>query len=321
MDQPTVSQFRRDDRVTCFLLVRTSAIRTDIKGNPYLDMNLSDRTGEINCKLWDSNATAPAPGSVIKVQGVVTEFKERLQLKVERMREATDEDDVDMSLLVPSAPEPPEDMMQRVTDTVNAFRSEDLRKVVQEMLRMAGDSLLWFPAAQRIHHAERSGLLHHITSMLNTAEHIIQAYPFLNGDLIRAGIILHDIGKISEMKADETGNVTDYTRDGLLVGHLVRAVAQVSEAAQRVGVSGEVVTLLEHIIISHHGVAEYGSPRPPMFMEAEVVRVIDDLDAKLNAMQAVIDRTPKGGFSERIMSLDRRVYHPLFDHEPPTPAG
>lgn len=317
MDRLLVNQLVKDDKVEGYLLVRTSDARTDSKGKTYLDMNLADRTGEMNCKMWDVTMPAPVPGTVVKVRGTVTEYNGRLQLRVEKMRPATEEDQVDMSLLVPSAPEKPEVMLKSIQTTVDAFGSEALRKIVREMIAMAGDSLMWFPAAKSIHHAERGGLLHHITSMLSTAEHIIQSYPFLNGDLIRAGVILHDLCKISEMKSDELGNVTDYTRDGLLIGHLVRGVSQIAEAARRADVTGEVVVLLEHMVISHHGEAAYGSPRPPMFIEAEVLRWIDILDARMNEMQGVMERTPPGTFSERIWSLDRRLYHPVYEEGTP----
>ncbi len=316
MEQLSVAQLVKDLRFEGFLLVRSSDQRTGSNGSRYLDMNLTDRTGEINCKVWDGNVAPPPAGTVIKVRGLVQEYNGRLQLRVERLRASTPEDGVDLSLLVPCAPEKPEVMRSEIERTIDAFKSEDLKKIVREMLRLAGDKLEWFPAAQRLHHAERSGLLHHTTGMLRTAEHIIEAYPWLNGDLLRAGVILHDLSKITEMKSDEMGNVTDYTRDGLLIGHLVRGVATLAQAAKNVGVEGEIVVLLEHMIISHHGEAEFGSPRMPMFPEAEVLHWIDLLDARMNEMQGVMDRTPAGAFSEKIWSLDRRLYHPLYENLP-----
>ena len=316
MEQLSVAQLVKDLRFEGFLLVRSSDQRTGSNGSRYLDMNLTDRTGEINCKVWDGNVAPPPAGTVIKVRGLVQEYNGRLQLRVERLRASTPEDGVDLSLLVPCAPEKPEVMRSEIESTIDAFKSEDLKKIVREMLRLAGDKLEWFPAAQRLHHAERSGLLHHTTGMLRTAEHIIEAYPWLNGDLLRAGVILHDLSKITEMKSDEMGNVTDYTRDGLLIGHLVRGVATLAQAAKNVGVEGEIVVLLEHMIISHHGEAEFGSPRMPMFPEAEVLHWIDLLDARMNEMQGVMDRTPAGAFSEKIWSLDRRLYHPLYENLP-----
>lgn len=315
MEQFTVAQLTKDLRFEGFLLVRSSDQRESAKGGKYLDMNLTDRTGEINCKMWDGTVAPPPAGSVIKVRGTVQEYNGRMQLRIERMRPSTPEDNVDLSRLVPCAPEKPEDMMQEITDTVAGFKSEDLRKIVWEMLRLSGDAIYWFPAGQRLHHAERSGLLHHTTGMLRLAEHVIEAYPWLNGDLLRAGVILHDLSKITEMKSDEMGNVSDYSRDGLLIGHLVRGVAQLAQAAKNVGVEGEVVVLLEHMIISHHGEAEFGSPRKPMFPEAEVLHWIDLLDARMNEMQGVMERVPAGAFSEKIWSLDRRLYHPHYDFE------
>lgn len=316
MEQMAVSQLVKDLRFEGFLLVRSSDQRTGSNGSRYLDMNLTDRTGEINCKVWDGNVAPPPAGTVIKVRGLVQEYNGRLQLRVERLRQPTAEDDIDLSKLVPCAPESPEKMRSEIDETIDRFKSEDLQKLVREMLRLAGDKLEWFPAAQRLHHAERSGLLHHTTGMLRTAEHIIEAYPWLNGDLLRAGVILHDLSKIAEMKSDEMGNVTDYTRDGLLIGHLVRGVATLAQAAKNVGVEGEIVVLLEHMIISHHGEAEFGSPRKPMFPEAEVLHWIDLLDARMNEMQGVMERTPAGAFSEKIWSLDRRLYHPQYENLP-----
>ena len=315
MEQMTVSQLVKDLRFEGFLLVRSSDQRTGSNGSKYLDMNLTDRTGEINCKMWDGTVAPPPAGTVIKVRGLVQEYNGRTQLRVERMRPAQEEDHVDLSRLVPCAPEKPEDMLREINDAIDRFASEDLQKLVREMLRMAGDRLMWFPAGQRLHHAERSGLLHHTTGMLRLAEHVIEAYPFLHGDLLRAGVILHDLSKISEMKSDEMGNVSDYTRDGLLIGHLVRGVAQLAQAAKNVGVEGEMVVLLEHMIISHHGEAEYGSPRQPMFPEAEVLHWIDLLDARMNEMQGIMDRVPEGAFSEKIWSLERRLYHPRYDED------
>ena len=311
----TINLLETGMRYEGFLLVRSADQREGKTGGKYLDMNLTDKTGEINCKMWDGTVAPPPQGSVIKVRGLVQEYNGRKQLRVEKMRMSTGADGVDLSLLVPCAPEAPDAYRAEIERTIDAFASEDLKKIVREMLRLAGDNLEWFPAAQRLHHAERTGLLHHTCSMLRTAEHILQAYPFLHGDLLRAGVILHDLSKIDEMKSDTLGNVTDYTREGLLIGHLVRGVAKLAEAAKNVGVTGEIVVLLEHMIISHHGIPEYGSPKPPMFPEAEVLNWIDTLDARMNEMEGIMARVPAGAFSEKIWSLDRRLYHPHYDDD------
>ena len=313
MENYTVCQLQKDMRYEGFLLVRSAEKRKDSKGNDYVDMNLTDRTGEINCKIWnwDPEAEAPEAGIPVKVRGLIQEYNGRLQLRVEKWRPATEEDPVDMNSLVPCAPRKPEEMMQEIRETIDGFENDDLRKLTQGMLKIAGERLNWFPAAQRMHHAERSGLLHHTTDMLRLARNLLEVYPWLNSDLLLAGVIIHDLGKIEEMKSDRTGNVTDYTRDGQLLGHLVRGITNLNRVADQTGVQGETVVLLEHMLLSHHGESEYGSPKPPMFPEAEALHWIDILDARMNTMKTAVDKTPAGSFSEKIFSLDRRIYHPL----------
>ena len=317
MESLTVCQLQRDMRYEGFLLIRSAEKRKDSKGSDYVDMNLTDRTGEINCKIWnwDPEAETPEAGQPIKVRGTVQEYNGRLQLRVEKWRLCTENDPVDMNVLVPCAPRKPEDMLGQIEETVESFASEDLKKLTRGMLNLAGDRLQWFPAAQRMHHAERSGLLHHTTDMLRLAGAMLEIYPWLNRDLLLAGVIIHDLGKIEEMKSDKTGNVTDYTRDGQLLGHLVRGITNLNKVAEETGVTGECVILLEHMLLSHHGESEFGSPKPPMFPEAEALHWIDIMDARMNTMKSVTDKTPPGAFSERIFSLDRRVYHPLYGEE------
>lgn len=322
MEQIAVAAFEKDLKFEGFLLVRTSDQRASSNGSKYLDMTLCDRTGDINAKMWDGTVAPPKVGGVVKVRALVTEYNGRLQLRVNKVREAA-EGECDLSFLVPCAPYPAEQMLREITDTVDAMKNPMLQKLTREMLAMAGDKLLYYPAAQRLHHAERSGLLHHTSSMLKTAKAVLSVYSWLDADLLCAGVIVHDLSKISEMKSDETGNVNDYTVDGLLLGHLVRGVTQVREAARRAGIpeEEEYVLLLEHMIISHHGEAEYGSPRPPMFPEAEMLHWVDLVDARMNEMNGILRRTPAGAFSEKIWSLERRVYHPRYQSEQPAPRS
>ena len=315
MNQPSVAALRKDDRFLGFLLVRMAEQRQSSKGDKYLDMTLGDATGDLNAKVWDGKAIPPAVGTVVKVQATVQEYNGRLQLRVERLRAVTPQDEVDMSALTLCAPETPEAMLAEIHTVIDGMQSEDLKKILRELIAACGDKLDYYPAAQRLHHAERSGLLHHTVSMLRIAKAVLPMYPFLDADLLLAGVIAHDLSKTAEMQSDLMGNVKDYTTEGLLLGHLVRGVTEVRLAADRAGVTGEYVLLLQHMVISHHGEPEFGSPRPPMFPEAEMLHMIDDLDAKMNEMEGVMKRTPRGAFSEKIWSLDRRLYHPNYEGE------
>lgn len=304
----TVSELAKDTRYDGFLLVRSAEQRAASNGSRFLDMTLGDRTGEINAKLWDGAYAPPAAGSVIRVRGQLHEYNGRLQLRVERIRAAVEADNVPLETLVPCAPEPPEAMLAEIRGAVAAMRETDLRNIVTRLLDDAGETLLTFPAAAKLHHAERSGLLHHITGMMRMANHYADEYPLLDRDLLIAGVIVHDLAKIGELNASDLGTVSDYTADGQLIGHLVRGVARIDQAGRDVGCGEELLMMLEHMVLSHHGLPEYGSPRPPMFPEAEVLSHLDMLDARIFEMNAALQRVRPGGFSERLWSLDRKLY-------------
>ena len=313
MQQPAIETLTKDGRFEGFLLVRASEQRTGSNGGKYLDLTLADRTGELNGKLWDGTVPPPKPGSVIKVRGATLEYNGRLQLRIEKLRPPEEGDIVDMTALTPSAPEAPEAMLAQLEAAVAAMDSEPLRKIVGELLRRYRERLLYYPAAQRIHHAELGGLLHHTTGMLRLAQAVLPLYPQLNADLLTAGVIVHDLCKVEELDSDMLGVVRDYTAPGLLLGHIVIGVGRIAEAAQAVGVTGEPVLLLEHMMLSHHGEEAYGSPRKPMFPEAEVLHWVDLLDARMNEMQTAMGKLSPGVFSEKIWSLERRLYRPQYD--------
>ena len=315
MAQLPLCELTKDQRFEGFLLVRSADQRTGGNGAKYLDMNLADRTGEVNAKVWDGNVPPPTPGSVIKVRGGTLEYNGRLQLRVERIRDAVPADNVDLSTLAPCAPEPAEDMLAELQHTASTFQNDDLKRLTLHLLQRFEEKLTYYPAAQRIHHAERSGLLHHTTGMLRLAKKVAEQYPWLNADLLFAGVILHDLCKTEEMDSDQMGVVRDYSREGLLLGHLVLGVTRIQEAANELGIHSEVVLLLQHMMLSHHGEAEFGSPRKPMFPEAEALHWVDLLDARMNEMQTAIAKLKPGVFSEKIWSLDRRLYRPQQDGE------
>lgn len=313
LQQKQVAELTKDMRFEGFLLVRTSEQRTGSNGGKYLDLNLSDKSGEINAKLWDAAVAPPPAGSVAKVRGLVLEYNGRLQLRIEKLRARADEDDVDMSALTASAPEKPEDMLAEVMEAARGLASEPLRRIVLAILTPYEKRLLYYPAAQRIHHAELGGLLHHTTGMLRVARAVLPLYPFLNAELVVAGVLIHDLCKVEELDSDALGVVRDYTESGLLLGHIVMGVSLIGKAAAETGVEGEPVLLLQHMMLSHHGEEAYGSPRKPMFPEAELLHWLDVLDARMNEMQGALSKLRPGVFSEKIWSLERRLYRPRYD--------
>jgi len=291
-----------------FLLVKNSEQRTSSNGSKFLDLTLADVSGEFNAKMWDGNTPAPKVGTVVKVRAMMNEYNGRPQLRVDKMRPTSDKDGVDMSLLVPCAPEAPEDMERAIRERVAKIEDEQLRAVVEYRLNESGTALSYYPAAQKLHHAERSGLLHHTGTMLKMGDLVCDVYPTLDRDLLAAGVVLHDLCKISELNADESGVVSDYSVEGQLLGHLVQGVSMLTRACEKLGVRDELKLLLCHMIISHHDLPEYGSPRRPMFPEAEVLHILDLLDARMFEMNHALASTAPGTFTERIWSLERKLY-------------
>ena len=312
-----LSEIRRDDRFEGYLIVRSAEQRAAASGKNYLDMTLADRSGSINAKMWDGTVQPPVAGSIVKVRATGNEFNGRMQLRVERIRPAERADAVDMSTLIPCAPRDAKEMLAEVVRAADHIADPDLRLIVCELLNRAGDALLTFPAAKQMHHAERSGLLHHTTTMLRAAEAIRSVYPQLNASLLTAGVIAHDLAKIDEMDADALGLVADYSVDGKLLGHIVRGVVNIQLAAEKTGASRGKALLLQHMVLSHHGVPEYGSPIAPKFPEAEVLNMIDTLDARLYEMDEALGRAMPGGFSEKVWGLDNRQLYRIPEEELP----
>ncbi len=291
-----------------FLLVKSAEQRTSTNGGKYLDLTLSDQSGDVNAKMWDGTVAAPKAFTVVKVRGMMQEYNNRAQMRVDKLRAAEETDGVDMSLLIPCAPRPADEMKKALYERAEAIADEKLRSLVRTRLNEAGEKLDYYPAAQKLHHAERGGLLHHTSTMLRGAKAICEIYTELDSDLLAAGVILHDLCKITEMNANEVGLASDYTLEGQLIGHLVKGVAEIARVGAEVGVGAETLLMLEHMILSHHDLPEYGSPKPPMFPEAEVLHTLDLLDARMFEMYQALSGTLPGGFTERIWSLDRKLY-------------
>ena len=312
--QPQLAAMIKGQVFDGFLLARTAAQKTSSNGSKYLDMTLCDISGEVNAKMWDGLTPAPEVAQVLRIRGMMMEYNGRPQLRVDKMRPATEEDDYDMQQLSPCAPYPVQDMKHVIHDRIEEMRDPQLKELVLERLKMCGEKLNYYPAASKLHHAERSGLLHHTSTMLRMAKLVCEIYPQLDGDLLAAGVILHDLCKIDEMASDEIGMVSDYTAQGMLIGHLVQGVAEISELGRRLGTRPELLMMIQHMILSHHDLPEYGSPKPPMFPEAEVLHTLDILDARMYEMTKALKTAQPGGFTERIWSLERKLYRRKEQH-------
>lgn len=317
MKEVFIKDLRKDQEIIEFFMVKASAIKTGANGKQYLDITLGDKTGEVSGKKWDvSEGEYPALAEIkekdiVKIKGLVTEWAGQLQIRVQRIRQANEKDEQAMTDFVKAAPEEPQKMYDYIWNTACGFLDEELRRLCEKVLDDNKERLLYYPAAQKNHHAQLGGLLYHTKRMLMTGERICQVYTNLNRDLVLTGVILHDIEKLNEIEAGPDGIATGYSFEGQLLGHIIQGVKYIDRMAQELQISREKALMVEHMILAHHYEPEFGSPKKPLFPEAEVLHYLDILDARMFDMQAALEATEPGTFSERIWTLDnRKLYKP-----------
>lgn len=297
-----------------YCLIKSVDKKQTAKGVPYLDLILADNSGEISAKLWDYKETPSNKFKAfdfVKARGSYVPFNDTIQFRVERIRHVLPEDEVAIEDYVPSACLTGEVMLAEVEKIVGSFADEELKKLTFAVIEENREKLLYWPAAKNLHHAVRSGLLMHTLSILRLARGVCDIYKFVNYDLLCAGAILHDIAKIEELQASETGIASEYTVRGNLLGHLVMGAINVERIGNSLGISSETLTLVEHMLISHHGTPEFGAAKLPMFIEAELLSQLDLMDARLYEMRAAVEAVDEGAFTPRQWALENRN---LYNH-------
>jgi 3'-5' exoribonuclease len=308
------------DDVTDFFIAKRSEVKTGANGKLYFDILLGDKTGEIAGKKWDVDGPEEEalqrynPGDVVKVKALVTEWNGTPQLRIARIRPLADKDEIDMIDYIRAAPEPPEAMFAYLLEKAGTIEDREFREVATTLLERNKEQLLFYPAAKMNHHAVFGGLLYHLKRMLMMAEPLCGVYTSLSRDLLMAGVIIHDIEKLNEMNADSSGVVSEYTFEGQMLGHLVMGVRTIDRLADELGLSEEKAVLLEHMMISHHYEPEFGSPRRPLFPEAEALHYLDMIDSKLYDFEDNLEQVIPGKFTDWIRTLDgRRIYKATTD--------
>ena len=317
MKELFVKDLRKDMEITEFFMAKTTVIKVGSNGKQYLDITLGDKTGEISGKKWDvSDAEYPMlkaipEKSIVKVKGVVTEWQGQLQMRVQRIREVKPEDDQNICDFVKAAPEEPQEMYDYIYATAESMQDSDLKRLCVKVLTDNKEKIMYYPAAQKNHHAQLAGLLYHMKRMLMTGEGVCSVYNNLNRDLVCAGVILHDMEKLNEIESGTDGIATGYSFEGQMLGHIIQGVKKLDSLAIELDIPREKAIMLEHMILSHHYEPEFGSPKKPLFPEAEVLHYLDILDARMFDMEAALEATEPGSFSDRVWTLDnRKLYKP-----------
>lgn len=314
-----IADIKTNQELVSYFIVKTIAVKVGSNKKAYLDLLLADCTGEISAKKWDiADEELPGlekikEGAVIKVKALVTEWNGMKQLRVTRIRQTSAEDGVDMKDYIKAAPEDAGQMYSYILGKAESFEDRDLRSICVKQLTDNREKLMYYPAAQKNHHAEMAGLLYHVKRMLMMAEKACEVYTNLNKELVMAGVILHDMEKINEIESNELGISTGYSFEGKMLGHLVQGVRTIDRLAGELDIPREKAVMLEHMMISHHYEPEFGSPKKPLFPEAEMLHYLDMIDAKMFDMQEALEKTEPGCFSDRVWTLDNRTLYKVTE--------
>ncbi len=305
--------------ITDFFLMKQATVRTGANQKQFIDMILSDKTGNINAKKWDASekeidAVEKMEGStIIKIRANVNEWQGHRQLKISRFREAGEQDGLNYGDFIKTAPESGESMYGEILEEAEKIGDPDLRKIAVAVMERNREELLYYPAASKNHHAEMSGLLWHMKRMLMMGDRACGVYTELDRDWVVTGVIIHDIEKIREIDSNKWGISPGYSFKGVMLGHITQGVVMIEKLAEEFGIDEEKKVMLQHMILTHHYEPEFGSPKRPMFPEAELLHYLDIFDARFYDMQEALQTTEKGDFSEKVWTLEnRKIYKPTF---------
>lgn len=308
MEKQTVRSLQDKDTVDSLFLVKEKNVNVGKNGRPFMSLVLGDATGSIDGRLWDRVDELSKEfdaGDVIHVKGQVQIFQSRKQLILHRL-EKVEPGSVQIEDFMPSSGKNPEDLFAQLLVIVRSMKNDHLRQLTMDVIEDPEIKPLFMtaPAAKTIHHAWRGGLLEHVLSICKILDFLAIHYANVNRDLLIFGGIFHDIGKIWELSYQAA---LGYTDKGRLLGHMLLACELVEKKASRIlGFNEELKDLCKHIILSHHGRLEYGSPKRPKFLEAALVAMVDDLDSKMNTIQVFLE-------GERNVGEKWSRYNDLFD--------
>jgi 3'-5' exoribonuclease len=309
-----LASFEEGKLFDSFFLVLARQLRTTQSNKPYIHLFLCDKTGQVEARAWEPEdpriAKDVVKGDMVKVRGCIQRFNERLQVKIEQLRKAHPQE-ADRTDMMPATTYDVEALWGSLMSFVESFTDPHLKLLVTTILAdpLIAAAYREAPAAKQLHHAWLGGLLEHVVSLLTLADRVAPHYPILHRDLLLTGVILHDIGKVRELSWDIG---FEYTVEGVLLGHIQIGTALAERTIDSLpGFPPRLKMLVLHVILSHHGKLEFGSPKLPMIPESLVLNFLDDLDAKMQAMQSEFDKCAREGrpadeLTGKVWALDSR---------------
>ena len=304
-----VKDFLEGEKVETNLLISTLNRGTTNSGSPYLSLILQDSSKSIEAKLWDVKPELEKQlevGKVYNFELEVIKYKNNLQAKVLKVLPVP-QADIKIEDYVFKSPVSKDELRSSIQEGINQIDNENIAKIVSGALNYYANDVYEYPAAARIHHNFIGGLATHTSGMIKVALALCNIYPSLSKDYLIAGVIIHDLGKIEELTSPI---VTEYTPQGKLLGHISIMDARLLEIGKQLNLEdSEELMLLRHMVLSHHGQYEFGSPVRPETLEAEMLNLIDNIDARINTIDKALSETKEGEFSQKIFALDNRTFY------------
>jgi 3'-5' exoribonuclease len=308
MKSPYVADLEPSQQIVAVFVVQAKEVRQKKTGEPYLSLQLTDKSGDLEAKMWDNVAEVMETferGDFVKVKGVTQVYQNRLQLTIHKLIRI-DERDVELADFFPASQRDPDEMLAELRAIVAGMKDADLKALLEAFLADE-DIVRRFkkaPAAKTIHHAWLGGLIEHVLSLCALAKFMAGHYPDIDLDLLLAGVVLHDVGKIEELNYER---VVSYSDEGQLLGHIFLGTQMLAEKLR--GLPQFPIrkrVLVEHMILSHHGQMDFGSPKVPLFQEALLLHLLDNLDSKMVCMRTV-------GEKDKQMSGSWTAYNPALE--------
>jgi Predicted HD-superfamily hydrolase len=311
MKSPYVKELEPNQTISTFFLVQNKEIRQKKSGEPYLSLSLCDRTGDLDAKMWDNVVEVMETferDDFVKVKGLIQIFHNRPQLTIHKMRRVGDHE-IEFADYFPASARNADEMMAELRAIVAGMKNAHLRGLLEALLNDPEIASRYkiAPAAKQIHHAYLGGLIEHVLSLCRMATLAASHYRSIDLDLLLTGVALHDIGKIYELSYERGFS---YTAEGQLLGHITIGMRMVADKLAAIpDFPPRLRTLIEHMILSHHGHLEFGSPKVPQFPEAMLLHYLDDLDSKMECMRVIVDRDRQveGLFTGYSPALERSI--------------
>ena len=299
-----IKDLKDGDKVATELLVNNVTKGVTDKGLTYLNISLQDKTGTIEAKKWDASEEDIRQikvGVILYVEGNVNLYKGANQLKINNMEVINNISSIDLSRFQRVSPIPFDTLLNKLNNLLNSFTDKDVSLITNTVIKHFYNDYINYPAAVRIHHEFGHGILHHSIMMAELADAVAKLYDNVDRDILVAGALLHDIGKTIEYEKPLTPAVTT---EGKLCGHISIMYAEFKKNVDGLNIQSEVPLLLEHMILSHHGSLEFGSPVLPMTREALLLSEIDMLDSRMMILDKAYEGVEPGTFTQRVWALD-----------------